>query len=366
MCIRAVVNGSSTNYILSSLGNLNLGWMAMGFGQQMPDTPMVIMWINNDGSVTLSQRSAAAEVMPTVDSSPPRKAVKVSGLTISSAAQLAFSVPSNSDTKQPVIFAIGTTNPGSSAEDATLNQHTDYGILQLDLAKQINNSDPGNLPPTGSSDSFSPLLPYQRLIVAHAIFCTVGFLLFLPAGALLARYLRNFLPTTWFQTHWIVQFVIAGPTILIGVILGIESVAEAKAFHLNDTHKKWGIAIFILYLAQCAFGAFVHFIKKKDRKRRPPKNYLHAILGLAIIGLALYQVHSGYHYEWPSTTGRKPLPKVVGIIFWVWLVFLPLAYFAGLGFLPKQYRQESRKAIVNDEDDNGNLFNLKQTAYPRR
>lgn len=33
---------------------------------------MVIMWANSDGSMTLSQRMAPAEVMPTVVSNPPR------------------------------------------------------------------------------------------------------------------------------------------------------------------------------------------------------------------------------------------------------------------------------------------------------
>jgi len=40
----------------------------------MADTPMVIMWPNSDGNITLSQRSAPSEVMPTVDKNPPRVA----------------------------------------------------------------------------------------------------------------------------------------------------------------------------------------------------------------------------------------------------------------------------------------------------
>lgn len=40
----------------------------------MANTPMVITWLNPDGRVTLSQRVAPREVMPTVDPSPPRVA----------------------------------------------------------------------------------------------------------------------------------------------------------------------------------------------------------------------------------------------------------------------------------------------------
>lgn len=40
----------------------------------MANTPMVILWPNDDMSITLSQRMAPAEVMPTVDPNPPRVA----------------------------------------------------------------------------------------------------------------------------------------------------------------------------------------------------------------------------------------------------------------------------------------------------
>ena len=101
-----------------------------------------------------------------------------------------------------------------------------------------------------------PLASYEKLIIAHAILCTVGFLLLLPAGVLLARYMRTFV-SNWFQGHWIVQFGIgtyspplstivaysflnlAGIVIIIGIALGIASVSQAHAVHLDDDHKVW-------------------------------------------------------------------------------------------------------------------------------
>ena len=61
----------------------------------MANTPMVIMWNNSDGSVTLSQRMAPAEVMPTVDSNPPRKAsTDMSAVSLTgSKPQFAFTIP---------------------------------------------------------------------------------------------------------------------------------------------------------------------------------------------------------------------------------------------------------------------------------
>jgi hypothetical protein len=139
----------------------------------MTKTPMVIMWLNN-GQVILSQREASAQVMPTVVANPPRTATLAPSLSVLSTSkpELAFTIPSNSDTSQTVIFAFSTTDPKSSAVDAAIVQHLDNGILKLDLTKQISNSTTGS---SGSSSSI-PLQGYQKLIVGHVVLCIIGFL----------------------------------------------------------------------------------------------------------------------------------------------------------------------------------------------
>ena len=52
-----------------------------GFGSTMANSPMVIMWPNSDGSITLSQRKTSAEVMPTVVANPPRVATLSTSLS---------------------------------------------------------------------------------------------------------------------------------------------------------------------------------------------------------------------------------------------------------------------------------------------
>lgn len=108
----AVVNGGTVSYVLQSRGSSSLGWMAMyvfrclstgaihlryfrGFGSRMANSPMVIMWANSDGSVTLSQRTASGHVEPSLDSSPPRVATLLSNVTSASGAtpKFAYSVP---------------------------------------------------------------------------------------------------------------------------------------------------------------------------------------------------------------------------------------------------------------------------------
>ncbi|KAL0067392.1 AdoMet-homocysteine methyltransferase [Marasmius tenuissimus] len=318
---------------------------------------MVIMWANSDGSFTVSQRQASGYREPEVVDNPPRVATVATAASSSSGEiKYAFTLPHDGQTTQNLVWAFGDTNPGTSDPKARLQQHSAMGRMHLDLSKSGNSGTPsgggnsgsgenpgsgGQNPPDDIPDDI-PLLPYQRLIVAHAIFCTVGFLLFLPAGALLARYLRTF-SSVWFKGHWIIQWLLAGSSIVIGVALGIQSVVKAGAMHLDDTHKKWGIALFVLYIVQCLLGAFIHFIKPAKPVGRPIQNYAHAVVGLLTIGIALYQVRTGYKYEWPATTGRGDLGKGVDIVWYAWVVLLPVLYAAGLAFLPKQFRQEKEQ-----------------------
>jgi len=344
MCISAVINGSIAQYTLQSTGSQSLGWMAMGFGDAMANAKMVIMWPNSDGSVTLSQRTASGEVMPTPDNNPPRVATLVT-TTMNTASgsnpQLVYTVSANSDTQQSVVWAFGTQNPGSTNPGATIQQHLDSGTYVLDLTKPISSSSNSSLPAAakGHHQGFQ-LQYYQKLVIGHAILCSLGFLLFLPIGALLARYFRTF-SSSWFQGHWIVQFAIGGTIILTGIAMGIGAVASAGAPHLNDVHKRWGVALFMLYLAQCGLGAFIHWVKPKVPRGRPPQNYMHAVLGLTIIGLAFYQVRTGYKTEWPMATGLQPLSYGVDVLWYVWIVVLPLLYAVGLSLLPRQFSQEN-------------------------
>ena len=66
-----------------------------------------------------------------------------------------------------------------------------------------------------------PLFPFEKYIIAHAIFCVIGFLGLLPLGALVARYTRTFTPK-WYTAHWIIQFAI-GTSILSLALLSPQT-----------------------------------------------------------------------------------------------------------------------------------------------
>lgn len=80
--------------------------------------------------------------------------------------------------------------------------------------------------------------------------------------------------------------------ILIGFSLGITAVHKSGGPHLNDTHMKWGVALFVLYLFQISLGGFIHFYKIPFAliHCRSIQNYFHAVFGIFIIAAAFYQV----------------------------------------------------------------------------
>lgn len=73
------------------------------------------------------------------------------------------------------------------------------------------------------------------MIIAHGILCLIGFLFFLPLGALVARYMRTS-TNTWFKAHQGIQAILAGPVILVGWALGVGAVSNGGGPHFTSTH----------------------------------------------------------------------------------------------------------------------------------
>ncbi|KAG8745773.1 hypothetical protein FRC10_007034 [Ceratobasidium sp. 414] len=135
--------------------------------------------------------------------------------------------------------------------------------------------------------------------------------------------------------HWIVQAGLAGPFIVVGFALAII-----------------GLVLFLLYVCQALYGLVIHLVKNPNRKRRPIQNYGHAILGLGMIALSLYQVWMGLTYEWSMATGRDKPNRGVKIFWIIWIAVLGCAYVIGLALLPKQYKAEAQ-AVRNREKPSG-------------
>lgn len=152
MCIRAFVNGTQTTYQMqANLGEKQFGWMAVGFGTTMIDADMIIMWPNQDGSVTLSQRASRNHAQPTIVDNPARVATKYLQLSSQTANQttLAFTVPASTQTIERLIWAVSTLRPSSANADAGLLQHAASGAISLDLSRTFSDDIEGIVAPTG-------------------------------------------------------------------------------------------------------------------------------------------------------------------------------------------------------------------------
>jgi hypothetical protein len=333
MCVSAVSQSNSTTQYTLTVKQSQVGWMAIGFGTQMINTPIVLMWRNpSSGQAVLSQRQTSRYAMPQVASNPDRVATALQYKTSFSSSQtsVSFEIPTSNGSAS-LIWAYSSNTPSTpSSPSSDIVQHDDMGTMQLPLGDSS----------SGDDDDEVPLTANQRMLVAHALFMTIGFLFVLPFGAIFVRLSRTWIPgRIWFGTHWIFQWPFAGALITIGFALAVNVVQKAGKEHFSTTHKKWGLTLVILYVIQCSLGGIIHFIKSKRRIRRPPQNYLHAFLGLFIISGSFWQVHNGYTVEWPRTQSLA-VPGYINVLFIIWAILIPLLYVGGLTFLPRQYKQE--------------------------
>ncbi|KZP30311.1 hypothetical protein FIBSPDRAFT_1038318 [Athelia psychrophila] len=274
MCISVTVfPDSTTQYTLTSSGSSALGWIAMSFGATMANSPMPTA--GGEFGYVLEQLRVNRRRRQTV-------------LRIYCVLHLAqpFS------TAQPVIWALVSVPPSGAASDARLVQHVDSGTFTLDLTLPLS-ANGHTTPPTTSTSGGDSEHKRNMMIANHGILCTIGALGLLPLG---------------FAGHAVIQAVLSGPIIVAGVALGIHSVDASGGMHLDDTHNKLGVALFMLYFVQLLGGAVIHYFKPKNSMRRPAQNYAHAFLGLLIIALAFWQVRTGYRREYPEwATGRVPM-----------------------------------------------------------
>lgn len=360
-CVGATVTGGNTYYSLNTTVPFRkLGWMAVGFGTEMGGSPMVILWPNDDGTITLTQRESSGEKPPQVVSNPARVATVQTSLSTltGSAVTLSFSAPSSGQSTENMIYGLSLHRPGSSAASA-MDVHNFKGTFQLDLTRTVadlpTSVTSGNgsaatsaLPvPTGTTGSSAsiPYSSYEIKLIVHAVLASVGFCFFLPLGVLQARFFRIWW-SMWFKAHWIIQAGVAGACIIIGVGMGVISVHESGGDHFSDKHMVIGLILFVLYALQALYGYIIHRVKSPNRTKRPIQNYGHAVVGLFVIGLSLYQVWIGFDDEWSDATGRDQPGRGVYAFWIVWSAILGGAYVLGLALLPKQYKSEA-EAVKN-------------------
>ncbi|KAJ7476734.1 hypothetical protein FB451DRAFT_1173593 [Mycena latifolia] len=175
----------------------------------------------------------------------------------------------------------------------------------------------------------------------HAVVCTVGFLILLPLGTLLARYARAF-PRRWFWGHAVMQLVISGPIIFAGWALGHNLATTLGMASLNDPHQQIGIALLALYVAQLLLGALVRFVKMPAlfRARRPPHTSRSGSRSSCSQRIRC-AVHYGLTIEWAFATGGAHAVPDSAMHAWLALIIIFwVLYFLGMALLLRQFSRE--------------------------
>lgn len=135
-------------------------------------------------------------------------------------------------------------HPKSSDIHAHLAHHATAGTLTLNLLEELPTLDASTPPtdntPTPPTDE-AVVLPHTSssrswIVFAHGILLSLGFLVLLPAGSLVARWSRSFSPA-WFKTHRLFNLYIALPLIVVGWLLAPFSVWKAGSKHFSDRHQ---------------------------------------------------------------------------------------------------------------------------------
>ncbi|EKM55724.1 uncharacterized protein PHACADRAFT_144439 [Phanerochaete carnosa HHB-10118-sp] len=331
MCVDVVTRGNTVSYEMKALNQL--GWMSIGFGSSMNNnTPVVVMWPNPDGSITLSQRIASGHVEPRLDPSPSRVATVSDHMDIISDTSpiLAFDMPNNGDTVESLIWAFGVTSPNSSDPSADIEQHLDAGTFSLDLISSTPTNSPSSSHSSTSSSTSSssgPVSPsavpamsssseqsHQTILVAHAVLSFLGFSVFLPLAAVLARWGRT-LSNYWYRAHWLVVAMFGLPTMLPGWVLGPVLVSRQRHKHVVNEHQIVGVLVFALCVVQLSVGTFIGLRSRPPRKAHPVRNVLHVMLGLLIIGLSFSELFTGISRTLTLSSNSKRL-LTVGCIIW--------------------------------------------------
>ncbi|KAH6918954.1 hypothetical protein BKA70DRAFT_35259 [Coprinopsis sp. MPI-PUGE-AT-0042] len=362
-CVNATIENDIMTYQLTNLVEPEdqIGWMAIGYGTTMLNSDMIILWKNDDGSQTVSQRKAVWYMEPLVLKMPKRIAEpvqpKLTAWHPEKSTTYAFQIPVNKtrlarSSKEDLIFAYSPVRPESDSPHAMMARHKEAGYITLEFSEEEKEekhetpaaSHPADKVPSSShkEGGHKDSSTHTTVVLLHAFFLSFAFLGLLPTGVITARWARTFTPV-WFKVHWIVNYPLAMPLVLLGWVLGPIAVNQHRSGHFNDKHKIWGTIIVSVYLVQVLLGRHIHQWRLAQalplKRVHPPLNIVHAVVGCLTLVFAFLQVRSGLE-KLTYVPGYYDSANW-GIKLWnFWVVAVPFIYVVGLYLIPKQFAQD--------------------------
>jgi len=157
----------------------------------------------------------------------------------------------------------------------------------------------------------------------HGAMMFIAFLVLMPIGAIIARYMKSIGPW-WFHLHRIIM-LFALLMILIAFILVLVYIKTGSHFlrrtlppPFGHVHQRYGLAIIILSFIQPFIGLAADKLFDPNRTHTPIfPDILHWIIGWSIIIMAIVQCFLGLAYLYASTVLFGLLGAWTGIIIFV-------------------------------------------------
>ncbi|GMH09331.1 hypothetical protein Nepgr_011172 [Nepenthes gracilis] len=250
-------------------GPYKKGWLAIGLSKsgRMIGASAVVAWAGRDGKGVIKQYLlngySPSQVTPNKGDLPLTKAAPVALLdqgTLYMAFQLELS---GGNMTQKVILA---SAPDTPAAENLLFKHTARTLIQMDFS-------------AGSA------IDYGKQKAIHGAVGMIAWLVLLPWGILIPRYLKHHDPL-WFYLHLSVQVL----GYLFAVSTGLSGLKLESDMHVNVTpHKQLGMLIVLLATLQvCAICAR----PGKQSSKRKYWNCYHRCVGILAICLGI--INAGF------------------------------------------------------------------------
>lgn len=347
-------------------GGAPIGWYSVGTGKRMDGSNMMIGWVDTEGKVVMSQRTATGHVPPTTSITALAANIEPKhSFSNSTGTVWAWSFPmSGSDTapsaSTPFIWAVNKNDNPASSTSAQIKRHTAFGSMTLDLTKPYDASSSSGgdsasgttvTPATGAGKqklSNRILNRNNKLIIAHMVIMVVAWFILVPSAILMGRFGRTL--STWFVVHRNIQ-IAAFLFVLIGLILIIVEVGSGT--HFESTHAKTGLAVFLIMFVQMVLGAVGHRTKRFHVSR-----IVHVVIGLGVTVVAIWNATTGLSlWQWGA-------PRWASWILWIWFALLAVAYLAGLSLLPRDLRQWREREAGNARQEKQAYVGLGHGSSP--
>ncbi|GAA5938290.1 cytochrome and DOMON domain-containing protein [Sporobolomyces koalae] len=376
----ALFHLNSTTYAVEETG-----WMALGLGSKMANADFLMAWPMLSGTAVtwvLSHRlpsgSHGTPQLASTNSATdteafytflPELSTATTGSQFTTVAWLrALEPPSDYPTSSAVastnidratsklnlIYASASKDPASTDQNANVEQHNrPYGSLNMDIARGVNLDVAAPFAEEQQTNTSGGWSKRDKILIAHAVIGSVAAVLFVPAGILLARFGRS---GSWFPAHRAIQ-LFSSILIVVAAIIGIT---QEESGHFMDTHTRLGIILLALFVVQPLLGIVAHLTKggapltsahpSFTRPMPSPVRLVHIVVGLAITGLAYWQVASGFD-EWQAQSDRQTAtPTAVKAVFWALLGVAVALYVVGwiVGFVSKKKDNETGRSDSGD------------------